>query len=80
MISIICVYNDEKVFNRYLQASLKRQTEDYELVALNNSQNQFSSAAQALNAGAAQTTASSKYLMFVHQDIDLRDSEWLAKA
>ncbi len=80
MISIICVYNDKKVFNRYLQASLKRQTEDYELVALNNSQNQFSSAAQALNAGAAQTIASSKYLMFVHQDIDLRDSEWLAKA
>jgi GT2 family glycosyltransferase len=80
MISIICVYNDDQIFNRYLQSGLKRQTADYELIALDNSRNQFTSAAQALNAGAAQTTSNSKYLMFVHQDIDLRDYEWLAKA
>lgn len=69
MISVVCVFNDEKVFNELLGASLKEQTVPYQLVALDNRGGRFKSAAQALNYGANQ--ASGDYLMFVHQDVDL---------
>lgn len=78
MFSVICVYNNKKAFEDYLLKSLSGQTAKYELIAIDNTTGQFKSAASALNHGAAK--AASKYLMFVHQDIDLASNTWLADA
>ena len=55
MISIICVYNDENIFRSWLLQSLEKQTVEYELIALNNAEGEFKSAAQAYNYGVQQT-------------------------
>ncbi len=78
MISIVCVYNDEAVLKRFLLKSLQNQTAKYELILVDNTRSRFSSAAQALNHGGR--TARSKYIMFVHQDIDLISDRWLEDA
>jgi hypothetical protein len=78
MISVVCVYNKWEVFSECLLTSLKVQTEDYELVAIDNSRNAYRSAAQALNAGGER--ARGKYIMFVHQDVVLTSSSWLESA
>lgn len=69
MISIICVYNNTTLLNKYLLKSLKTQTVEHELILLDNTQKKFHSAAEALNYGGKK--ANNKYLMFVHQDVDL---------
>jgi len=51
MIAIVCVYNDERVLADFLLDSLSRQTAPYELITIDNTKNEFSSAAQALNYG-----------------------------
>jgi hypothetical protein len=75
MISIICVYNNKILLDNYLLQSLKRQTTEYELILLDNTQRKFQSAAEALNQGGKQ--ANQKYLMFVHQDVDLSSPTFL---
>ena len=75
MISIVCIFNDKKVLNEYLVESLKNQTEDYELILVDNTDNKFKSASIALNYGAK--NANGDYLMFVHQDVDLCSKKWL---
>jgi len=78
MISIVCVYNNKRLLADFLLDSLNHQTVLYELIAIDNTENQFTSAAQALNYGGAK--ARGKYIMFVHQDILLRSTEWLHDA
>jgi hypothetical protein len=78
MISVICVYNDKATLERYLLKSLEQQTEKGEVILLDNTNGRFSSAAEALNFGGIK--GSSKYLMFVHQDVLLPSSDWLFKA
>ena len=78
MISIVCTYNNEKILNDYLLKSLKNQTVDYELIAVDNIKGIFKSAAEALNYGGRK--AKGKYIMFVHQDVDLCSSTWLEEA
>jgi hypothetical protein len=78
MFSIICVYNNKKSLEDHLLKSLSSQTAKYELIRIDNTKCEFKSAASALNHGAGQ--AASKYLMFVHQDIDLSLNTWLADA
>jgi hypothetical protein len=75
MISIICAFNDEKVLEACLLKSLKDQATDCEIIAINNTENQFKSAAEALNWGGTQAVGD--YVMFVHQDVDLRSDSWL---
>ncbi len=75
MISIICVYNNKEILNEYILKSLKTQTSDYELILIDNTENKFQSAAEALNYGGKK--ANGKYLMFVHQDIDLLSENWI---
>ena len=77
MISIVCVYNNKEILDNYLLKSLKNQTVDYELIVLNNIKGQFKSAAEALNHGGKK--AKGKYIMFVHQDVDLCSNTWLEK-
>jgi hypothetical protein len=78
MISIICVYNREAVLEDYLLKGLKCQIASYELILMDNRGGQFSSAAEALNLGGSKAT--SKYLMFVHQDVLLSSPDWMVKA
>jgi hypothetical protein len=78
MISVICVYNDLHLYNNFIKSSLEKQTVKYELIALDNTNNKFKSAAEALNYGAGQ--ASGKYFMFVHQDIKFNTESWLEGA
>ena len=75
MISIVCVYNDGKILNDYLLKSLKNQTVDYELITVDNTEGKYKSAAEALNRGGRR--AKGKYIMFVHQDVDLTSNSWL---
>ena len=69
MISIICIYNNRNILDNYLLKSLERHNTDYELILVDNTENKFTKAADALNYGAK--NAKGEFLMFVHQDIDL---------
>ena len=75
MISIITVYNNKHALNNILLKSLKNQTAKFELIKLDNTKGQFKSAADALNCGGKQ--ANGKYIMFIHQDIELDSDLWL---
>jgi len=77
MISVVCVYNNEKILSQFLLKSLESQMVEYQLIRVDNRQGQFKSAAQALNYGACQ--AQGKYLMFVHQDVFLISPRWLSQ-
>ena len=75
MISVVCVYNDERVLGDVLLKSLRAQSVHFELIALDNTEGRFKSAAEALNHGGAR--ASGDYIMFVHQDVWLASDSWL---
>jgi hypothetical protein len=77
MIAVVCVYNNKKIFEEYLFKSLQMQSVRFELIALDNSTGNFSSAAQALNHGARNMQTDSAYIMFAHQDISFRSTRWL---
>ena len=67
-ISIVCVYNNIRILQEVLSYSLKSQTfRDFELISIDNTQNDYQSAAEALNYGV--TIASGDFIIFVHQDI-----------
>lgn len=74
MISVICVYHNADLCHRSLVTSLLRQP-PYQLILVDNRKGAFSSAAKALNYGASRATG--KYLMFVHQDVELLGDDWL---
>jgi hypothetical protein len=78
MISIVCVYNNERLLADFLLDSLSRQTVPCELITIDNTENRLTSAAQALNT--AGRKAHEKYIMFVHQDIRLCRTECLDDA
>jgi len=78
MISVVCVSNNRETLRRILLPSLKEQTAKYEMILVDNTVCRFKSAAAALNFGAAQATG--KYVMFVHQDVELGSKTWLAEA
>jgi hypothetical protein len=75
MISVVCVYNDERTFKNVLLRSLERQTVEFQLIKVNNVSRIYKSASEALNWGA--TKASGEYIMFIHQDVELPTSSWL---
>jgi len=75
MFSIVSVYNSERSLNEILLPGLKDQTAKFELNTINNTKGQFKSTAEALNYGGKH--ANGKYIMFVHQDVDLGSSSWL---
>lgn len=78
MISIVCVYNKKDVLDEFLIKSLKNQSAEYELILMDNTNGKFNSAAEALNEGGSK--AKGDYLMFVHQDVDLKSDTWLEDA
>lgn len=67
-LSILCVYNNKKKLNHFLISSLSKQLEcTYQLILVDNTNNQYDSACKALNFGCSQ--ADGKYIMILHQDI-----------
>ncbi|MCQ4333115.1 hypothetical protein KM295_06315 [Natronomonas sp. F2-12] len=77
--SVICVYNDRETLEKSLLSSLKNQCEDwYETILIDNRNQDYHSAAAALNAGAER--ASGKYYLFLHQDVKLLGDKWFKKA
>ena len=77
MISIVTVYNNKKYLQEILLSSLNKQTKKFELILLDNTKGKFKSAAEALNYGG--NKANGKYIMFIHQDVELASSLWLEK-
>ena len=75
MISVVCVYNDQRILRDVLLKSLDIQTVDFELITLDNTDNKFSSAAEALNFGGEK--AKGDYILFAHQDMWLSSDSWL---
>ncbi len=78
MISIICIYNNNSSLENYLLKSLENQSIYHESILIDNTQNRFKSAAEALNY--ASEKAKGEYLMFVHQDFELDSDKWLDEA
>jgi hypothetical protein len=76
MVSIICCYNDCTIYETMLYKSILKQINiEYEIVAINNSNNQFDSAADALNYGAS--VANGHHFIFVHQDMEFNNNCFL---
>ena len=78
MISIVSVYDNEKVLNDYLLRGLNKQTVDFELIKIDNTKGIFKSAADGLNYGGKK--AKGEYIIFIHQDVYLMSADWLKKA
>ena len=66
-ISIICVYNKTDIYENVLKKSLQLQSLQAEIIAVDNTNQEYSSAAKALNYGAS--CASGKVFVFAHQDV-----------
>lgn len=75
MISVVCVYNNEQTLTECLACSLRKQNMQCQEVFIDNTCGVFKSAAKALNEGGKRATG--KYIMFVHQDVDLCSGSWL---
>jgi len=76
MVSVICIYNNEKVLNEVLLKSLDGQTVKPELLLIDNRNNKkYKSAAEALNNEAE--NAHGDILVFIHQDMWIHDRDWI---
>ena len=75
-LSFICPSNNLKMFNENIVKSLDRQkNRDFELILVDTQKEHYSSAAAALNAGAAR--ASGEYFVFLHHDIVLESDNFI---
>lgn len=72
LVSVICCFNKKDVLDKMLYKSLESQNIACEFLPIDNSDNQFDSAAAALNYGA--NLSKGKYLIFVHQDIAIENN------
>ncbi|MDY4857711.1 MAG: glycosyltransferase [Candidatus Onthovivens sp.] len=78
MLSIICVFNNEEILNKYLLSSLSKQSfQDYEIILIDSVKMNFKSAAKALNY--AVNLAKGEVYIFVHQDIKFLSDDVLNK-
>ena len=64
-----------KTYDEALLNSLKKQEGDFEIIAIDNRENKYSSAAKALNYGAS--ISKGKYLVFCHQDIEISNARFI---
>lgn len=73
MTSVITVYNDNETLNNMLVKSLTRQNGQYELILIDNTQNAYPSAAEALNEGVRRCIG--ELVVVVHQDVEFFDCQ-----
>jgi len=78
MISIVVVFDDEKKFNRILLDSLNKQTVEFELISIDNTQGEIKSIVEAYNVKGRQ--AKGKYIIFIRPDLELDNDHWLENA
>lgn len=78
VISVVCVYNDLRIFEKCLRSSIQSQTGRHELITLDNTDGHFRSAAQAMNQGGRK--ANGAFIMFAHQDVSWNSNDWLERA
>ncbi|MCW3763739.1 glycosyltransferase family protein [Weissella confusa] len=69
--SIITIVNKENVYQEFKKSLDQQKQVDYELIKINNSNNQFQSARAAYNEASKKATG--KYLVFIHPDIRFLD-------
>lgn len=68
MISVICVYNKKEIYESCILESLKKQNyNDFELISIDNSENCFKNANEAINY--AIELSKFEYILIVHQDV-----------
>ncbi|MCB0910084.1 MAG: hypothetical protein KDB60_00525 [Propionibacteriaceae bacterium] len=80
-VSVVCVYNDSSVLASCLEASMRDgqpEAPQTELIAIDNEEHSFSTAADALNEGARR--ARNDVVAFVHQDVVLHSLPALESA
>lgn len=73
-VTVICCYNDAVQFDE-LKNSLESQSEEYDLIPINNVSSDYSSCSKAFNA--AMKKVKTTYVVFTHQDIILNESNML---
>jgi hypothetical protein len=78
MISVISVFNNDRILHEWLLGSLSTQSWPHEFIGVDNTGGTFNSAAAALNWGAGKSKG--EYLAFIHQDVAFPGSDWLEKA
>ena len=69
--SIITIVNRENLYQEFKKSLSQQQQVDYELIKINNYNNQFKSARKAYNEASKKATG--KYLVFIHPDIRFLD-------
>ena len=76
-VTVVCVYNDPEVLQNCLRRSIEAYSGDHEveLVAVDNTHREFTSAGAALNHGAR--LAQQELLVFAHQDVYLHSIDLL---
>lgn len=76
-LSIICCFNNKEQLNNQLLESYTNQNSRAELILIDNTRNEFKSAASALNYGASLATKNN--YIFLHQDIIFLNKDSLEK-
>lgn len=79
MITIICCYNNKEILNDFLLASLEEQTAEYQLILIDTLKENTISAAQGYNRAIERLSNKTEHLLFLHQDIYLKDPCFLEK-
>ena len=77
MISVICCFNDNRIYNEMLVKSLENQSYEYELITIENQDNKFSSMAKAYNS--ISNDINGDVVLFCHQDISFPNSDTLSR-
>lgn len=76
--SIICIVNNHRIFYNFLYRSLAKQKyDDYELIKIDNCNNQFKGATSAYEFGVSK--AKGDFLLFIHQDIEFLNEDSLGQ-
>lgn len=80
MVHLFCIWNNERVLNSMLLATLEAQNLEYELHLIDNRDKEYSSAAEAYNITVASVNMKeSDICVFLHQDIQLISFDTLAQ-
>lgn len=75
-LSVICIANEQKTYDDFLENLATQKFTDFELITAMNMNGEYKGAREAFNENAA--WAKGDYLMFIHPDIRFQDSDALS--